>query len=180
MLQVQQLDPNMRPLGELLTNILHSSFYTLLYNVFCPTTDPVLSYSKLDVGHKMNSYTITELEPSSRYLLRLHLVRNNQSVEVSRLRVTTRDQDYIKQHGIRRNYSAIIFTGGRQKEKYLLLNVTVHCRCAGGAAGDDVPGGGGAPRVQDAGPQPRPAHRLLQQHPPALPASHQVSDYSVV
>ena len=72
----------------------------------------MLSYSKLDVGHKMNSYTITELAPSSRYLLRLHLVRNNQSVEVSRLRVTTRDQDYIKQHGIRRNYSVIIFTGG--------------------------------------------------------------------
>ena len=118
MLQVQQLDPNMRPLGELLTNILHSSFYTLLYNVFCHTTDPVLSYSKLDVGHKMNSYTITELEPSSRYLLRLHLVRNNQSVEVSRLRVTTRDQDYIKQHGIRRNYSAIIFTGWRQRNKF--------------------------------------------------------------
>lgn len=118
MLQVQQLDTNMRPLGEILTNILHSSFYTLLYNVFCPTTDPVLSYSKLDVGHKMNSYTITELEPSSRYLLRLHLVRNNQSVEVSRLRVTTRDQDYIKQHGIRRNYSAIIFTGWRQRNKF--------------------------------------------------------------
>ena len=99
--------------------------------MFCHTTDPVLSYSKLDVGHKMNSYTLTELEPSSRYLLRLHLVRNNQSVEVSRLRVTTRDQDYIKQHGIRRNYSAIIFTGGRQKEIQLLLNITLYCTTAG-------------------------------------------------
>ena len=62
-------------------------------------------------------------------------------------------------------------------EYYSVLH---YCRRAGGAAGDDVPGGGGAPRVPDAGPQPRPAHRLLQQHPPALPATHQVSHYSLV
>ena len=55
------------------------------------------------------------------------------------------------------------------------LYLTLYCRRAGGAAGDDVPGGGGAPRVQDEGPQPRPAHSLLQQHPPAVPASSQVS-----
>ena len=59
----------------------------------------------------MNSYTITDLRPSTHYMLRLYLRRNVTMVEVSRLVTTTQDPDYIKEHGIRKNYSAIIFTG---------------------------------------------------------------------
>ena len=32
-------------------------------------------------------------------------------MEVSNLLTTTRDRDYIKEHGIRKNYSAIVFIG---------------------------------------------------------------------
>ena len=59
----------------------------------------------------MNSYTITDLSPSTHYMLRLYLRRNLTMVEVSRLVATTQDPDYIKEHGIRKNYGAIVFIG---------------------------------------------------------------------
>ena len=74
-------------------------------------SDTVMTFSKLDVGHKMNSYTITDLVPSTSYTLRLYLRRNMTMVEVSRLVATTQEPDYIKEHGIRKNYSAIVFIG---------------------------------------------------------------------
>ena len=72
-----------------------------------PTQDR-LTFSRLDVGHKSNSYTISELTPSCHYQLTMFLSRNNHSVPVSSLMVTTQSQDFIKEQGIRKNYTAII------------------------------------------------------------------------
>ena len=70
------------------------------------------TFSKLDVGHKMNSYTIPDLVPSTHYILELFLQRNKHMVKISSLLVTTKQEDYIKEYGIRKNYSAIILLGG--------------------------------------------------------------------
>ena len=72
-----------------------------------PTKD-TLTFSKLDVGHKSNSYTISELTPSCHYQLTMFLSRNNHSMQVSSLRVTTKSQDFIKEQGIRKKYTAIV------------------------------------------------------------------------
>ena len=66
----------------------------------------------------MNSYTITDLSPSTSYMLRLFLRRNMTMVEVSRLVTTTQEPDYIKEHGIKKNYSAIVFIGEHNPLKY--------------------------------------------------------------
>jgi len=84
LLQVQQLDHNYNP------------------------TELPQTFSKLDVGHKMNSYTIPDLVPSTHYILELFLTRNSHQVKISSLLVTTKQEDYIKEYGIRKNYSAII------------------------------------------------------------------------
>ena len=77
------------------------------------------TFSKLDVGHKMNSYTIPDLVPSTNYILELFLSRNNHQVKISSLLVTTKQEDYIKEYGIRKNYSAIILLG----------NLDIHNSC---------------------------------------------------
>ena len=71
-------------------------------------TKDKLTFTKLDVGHKSNSYTISELTPSSHYELTMFLHRNNHSVQVSSLLVTTKSQDFIKEQGIKKNYTAIV------------------------------------------------------------------------
>ena len=56
----------------------------------------------------MNSYTISDLEPSTTYTVLLCLHRNSHKITVSSLEVTTRPQSYMVQLGIVTDYTAIV------------------------------------------------------------------------
>jgi len=55
----------------------------------------------------MNSYTISELLPSSDYNVMLCLKKNKHIIPVSSLRLTTRPESYMHQLGIVKDYTAI-------------------------------------------------------------------------
>lgn len=69
--------------------------------------NPVHQYNNIEVGHKMNSYTISELLPSSDYNVMLCLKKNKHIIPVSSLRLTTRPESYMHQLGIVKDYTAI-------------------------------------------------------------------------
>jgi hypothetical protein len=68
---------------------------------------PILQYNNIEVGHKMNSYTISDLLPSTSYNVLLCLKKNSHVIPVSSLRVTTRPESYMHQLGIQKDYTAI-------------------------------------------------------------------------
>ena len=68
---------------------------------------PILQYSKIEVGHKMNSYTISDLLPSTSYNVLLCLKKRSHVIPVSALRVTTRPESYMHQLGINKDYTAL-------------------------------------------------------------------------
>lgn len=92
-----------------------------------------LVYSSLDIrhSHKSTSFTITDLTASTSYLLELVLLRGQHSVQVrkrvkyysnnfnnhfnigqvSELRLTTQDANYLKDHAITTNYAPAVFIG---------------------------------------------------------------------
>lgn len=72
-----------------------------------PIQNPVQQYSNLDVGHKMNSYTIPDLHPSTSYNILLCLQKNRHRIPVSSLRVTTHAEDYMKGLGIKKDYTTL-------------------------------------------------------------------------
>ena len=61
----------------------------------------------------MNSYTISDLEPSTTYTVLLCLHRNSHKIPVSSLEVTTRPQSYMVQLGIVTDYTAIVLGNTR-------------------------------------------------------------------
>ena len=71
--------------------------------------NPVQQYSNLDVGHKMNSYTISDLVPSTSYNVLLCIEKSSHNIPVSSLRVTTRPESYMKELGIKKDYTSMTF-----------------------------------------------------------------------
>ena len=69
--------------------------------------NPIQQYNNIEVGHKMNSYTISDLLPSTSYNVLLCLKKNSHVIPVSSLRVTTRPESYMHQLGIQKDYTAI-------------------------------------------------------------------------
>lgn len=69
--------------------------------------NPVHQYNNIEVGHKMNSYTISDLRPSSDYNVMLCLKKNKHIIPVSSLRLTTRPESYMHQLGIVKDYTAM-------------------------------------------------------------------------
>ena len=68
---------------------------------------PILQYSNIEVSHKMNSYTISDLLPSTTYNVLLCLQKTSHVIPVSALRVTTRPESYMHQLGINKDYTAL-------------------------------------------------------------------------
>ena len=56
----------------------------------------------------MNSYTISQLDPSHSYTIMLCLKKSSHIIPVSSLVVTTRPESYMNQLGIVKDYTAII------------------------------------------------------------------------
>jgi len=79
-----------------------------------PIDSSKLVFSSLDIrhSHKSTSFTITDLSPSTSYLLELVLLRGQHSVQVSELRLTTQDPNYLKEHAITTNYAPAVFIAG--------------------------------------------------------------------
>ena len=69
--------------------------------------NPILQYSNIEVSHKMNSYTISDLLPSTTYNVLLCLQKTSHVIPVSALRVTTRPESYMHQLGINKDYTAL-------------------------------------------------------------------------
>ena len=69
--------------------------------------NPILQYSNIEVSHKMNSYTISDLLPSTTYNVLLCLQKTSHVIPVSVLRVTTRPESYMHQLGINKDYTAL-------------------------------------------------------------------------
>lgn len=69
--------------------------------------NPIQQYNNIEVGHKMNSYTISDLLPSTSYNVLLCLKKKSHVIPVSSLRVTTRPESYMYQLGIQKDYTAI-------------------------------------------------------------------------
>ena len=68
---------------------------------------PIKQYSNIEVSHKMNSYTISDLLPSTTYNVLLCLQKTSHVIPVSALRVTTRPESYMHQLGINKDYTAL-------------------------------------------------------------------------
>ena len=56
----------------------------------------------------MNSYTISNLSPSTSYTVVLCLDKNKHKIPISRLHLETRPESYMVQLGIVKDYTAII------------------------------------------------------------------------
>ena len=69
--------------------------------------NPVQQNSNLDVGHKMNSYTVSDLLPSTSYNAVLCIEKNSHKIPVSSLRVTTRPESYMKELGNKKDYTSL-------------------------------------------------------------------------
>ena len=69
--------------------------------------NPILQYRNIEVSHKMNSYTISDLLPSTTYNVLLCLQKTSHVIPVSVLRVTTRPESYMHQLGINKDYTAL-------------------------------------------------------------------------
>ena len=71
--------------------------------------NPIQQHTNLEVGHKMNSYSISDLQPSTSYNVILCVEKNNHNIPVSSLRVTTRPESYMKELGIKKDYTSMTF-----------------------------------------------------------------------
>lgn len=66
--------------------------------------DSVRSYEDIEVGIKMNSYTVSGLDPGTTYRFELCLKREDYVIPISHAVLTTRDSGYEVGHGIRTDW----------------------------------------------------------------------------
>ena len=71
----------------------------------------------------MNSYTISDLVPSTSYIVILGLKKNNHVIPISELLVTTRPESYMHQLGIRKDFTALSVV------IIVLMGASIACVC---------------------------------------------------
>lgn len=65
----------------------------------------------IEVGTKVNSYTVHSLTPGETYTFWLCVKRADYAIKISTLEVTTKEEGFLLMLGIRRNYASVILIG---------------------------------------------------------------------
>ena len=78
--------------------------------------DLIKQYEDIDVGLKMNSYTVNELQPGATYVFQLCLRKGGYVIGISSAELTTKDRGFEVELGIETDYVslcavAVVLTG---------------------------------------------------------------------
>ena len=68
---------------------------------------PLFQFDNINVGLKMNSYTVSGLDPGNTYTFLLCMRKNSFIIPISMTTITTKNSNFMKELGIVKDYTAV-------------------------------------------------------------------------